>query len=129
VPAPTRASRQRRALTTSVTCVAIIGLLSAAFLPPRDGPTLLGTSSLTGDAQAAPLALSWRPSRTADYYLVELFAGEELVHAVSVRGTRLELPSWLHPGRYSWRVLAGEGAPGDRRVRGPIERGWIRVAR
>jgi hypothetical protein len=109
-----------------VTSLAVAGLLAAAFLPPRDAPTLL-TSPAGSAAGTAPLSLSWRPSPPADYYLVELHAGGRLAHATSVPGTTLVVPGWLRPGRYAWQVFAGDGRPADRRVRGPVERGWIVV--
>jgi hypothetical protein len=113
-------------VATSILSLATVALLGAAFLPPRDAP-FFPAPPQPGVAQAAPLTIAWHGGGVPDYYLVELFAGGELTHATSVRGTHLALPAWLPPGRYSWRVYAGTGAPSERRLSGPVEQGWIRV--
>jgi hypothetical protein len=78
-------------------------------------------------AARPPLLLTWLPTG-ADYYLVEVFSGQRLVFATTLRRARMTVPSWLEPGRYTWRVHAGTGRPAARDVR-RLENGWFRVAR
>jgi hypothetical protein len=131
--APARAEAPPRRRIRVTTAIAVLGgaaLLGAAFLPPREAPRLTDVAPPATAAPARPApTLSWRRTADADYYLVELLQGERLVHATTVRGTRLEAPEWLAPGRYTWRVFAGDGAPADRNVRGPLERGWFVLSR
>ncbi len=110
-----------------VATVAALALLAAAFLPPRDAPRLTDSAAPATAAPRPSVTLAWQPARDADYYLVEIFLGATLVHAQSVRPNHVVAPSWLRPGRYTWRVFAGEGAPSARDTRGPLETGWFRV--
>jgi hypothetical protein len=74
---------------------------------------------------SGPSVLTWRPRSGADYYVVELYVRGRLVHAASVGRPSFAVPAWLPTGRYSWRVLAGRGAPSDRRATVVVEHGWF----
>jgi hypothetical protein len=140
-PAPARApapgiptgapARTRRPVTARLaslaSTLAVLALLAAAFLPPRDAPRLTDSAAPATAAPRTSVTLAWLPASDADYYLVEVYSGTRLVHAQSVRGTRLSAPAWLRPGRYTWRVFSGQGRAADRRTRGPLESGWFVV--
>lgn len=117
-PAPARRVPVGRILILAV----LVALLGVAFLPPRDAPRFAEPPVST----AGPM-LTWRPAADSNYYLLELFAGQRLVHAKTLTTTNSNAPAWLAPGRYTWRVYAGQGSPGAREVRGPLEDGWFTI--
>jgi hypothetical protein len=129
--APARRPERRSGLlgrvSTACLVLATLALLGAAFLPPRDAPRLTDASPPAIAAPRPTVTLAWKPAGDADYYLVEIYRGERLVHAESVRTARVVAPDTLSPGRYTWRVFAGRGAPTARSVRGPLENGWFVV--
>lgn len=134
-PAPeeaaTRASRLRgrrrprlsSALTASVFLALLVVLPSLAFLPPQHAP------SLGEEPAAAPQSqtIAWPRDLDADYYVVELSLHTVVVKRITTLQPFVALTAGeIRPGRYSWRVLAGERAhPGGRR--GPIAAGTVTV--
>jgi hypothetical protein len=135
LPAPVqpanRPVRHRRSLpgrlASAATTLAAVALLAAAFLPPRDPPRFTDAAPPATAAPRASVTLAWQPAPDADYYLVEIFSGQRLVHAQSTRTTSVEAPAWLSDGRYTWRVFSGHGRPAARITRGPLESGWFLV--
>lgn len=143
--APPPPHRRRARLSPVVGITAAVALLGVAFLPPRQAPRLTdvppranaapprSTPASSAPSHTAvpvwnePAVLTWRRDRKADYYLVEVFAGERLAWAATVRTTTTSTPASLAPRRYSWRVFAGSGRATSRDVRGPLESGWFRV--
>lgn len=127
--APSTGARSRRRLRLGTLAVggALLALLGAAFLPPRDGPRLLGPRAVG----AAPIrdVLSWAPATAAGTgYLVEFYRGERLVHAETVEHPRLVVPEWFSPGRYAWRVFA-RATPTAQPARDRLlEQGWFSVS-
>jgi hypothetical protein len=136
-PRPPERRRVRHRIGSYAATLGILCILAVAFLPPRQAPRFQSATaaSPTSEAptpapapdRARPAQLAWRPVPRATYYLVEVYAGRRLVHAESVPAASVATPSWLRPGRYSWRVFAGRGRPAGRAVRGPIESGWFLV--
>ena len=92
---------------------------------PRPAKTRPQAAKTRPPSYSGPSTLTWRPRSGADYYVVELFVRDRLVHAASVRRPAFAVPAWLPTGRYSWRVLAGKGAPSDRRTTVVVEHGWF----
>ncbi len=107
---------------------AVLALLLAGFLPPRQAPHL-GEATPPAGASPAPLTLAWKPYGFR-VYLVEIFVGNRLVHAASTRASTFDVPGWLAPGRYTWRVSAyGGSGSGASRPAGPLEQGWFVIDR
>ena len=105
--------------------VALLLVLSAAFLPPRQAPHL-GAAPLA--ATTTRPTLNW-PRRAAVGYRVEVLSRGRLVVALRTRVNHLVVPRWLGAGRYSWRVSVGD-RPSSRGTDPPwLERGWFIVPR
>jgi hypothetical protein len=103
--------------------LAVIALLAAGFLPPRQAPHLGDAAT----AAATPPTLAWR-SVGAKSYRVEIYAGERLVHAETIKATHLDVPRWLAPRRYTWRVFVDDGARVvGQLTRSSFEEGWFVV--
>lgn len=128
---PAHAGRTSRRLRTPrpasiVVGLAVMALLLVGFLPPRQAPRL-GEATAPANASPGPITLGWEP-QSASAYLVEVFVGKTLVHAASTPRTAIEVPGWLAPGRYTWRVSAYSGpGSGASRPERPFEQGWFVV--
>jgi hypothetical protein len=127
VPAARRQTTVAGRLLQVVGVLAGAALLGVAFLPPRDAPRLVSNLPSASAATSTRVTLAWTAADDASYYLVEVFRGRTLVHAETTGATRLVTPAWLEPGRYTWRVFAGRGAPSERDTVGPLDNGWFRI--
>jgi hypothetical protein len=107
----------------AIGALAVAFLLGAAFLPPRQAPHLETPAS----AAANRPTLVWRPNGNG--YRVEIFAGRRLVHAVNTAASTYDVPSWLPPGHYTWRVFRDDWMSGGSVAPKPLEDGWFDLSR
>jgi hypothetical protein len=100
----------------------VCGILGAAFLPPRQVPSL---EAAAAPPTVAPITLTWKRSGSG-LYRVQILAGRRIVHTATTTGRRLRVPARLGPGRYTWRVKARVGTGAGRRSTWRlIDHGWF----
>lgn len=131
VPRSADESREALSRTAHLVNLAMAAALAAfvaipflAFLPPRQGPTIIASAGMTTGAET----LAWPRDPRATYYLVDVRHGDQRVLRSLPDLPTVDLPPTLRPGTYTWVVYAGIGPIDKEKLLGPIARGTFTVS-